>query len=150
MATVPSDAPLIVKGRAPALAAYPHARRAGDFVFVSGVSSRRPDGTHDGVELQRNAEGEVVATHKDIAAQTEAVLRNIDAILQAAGGTLKDVVDIAVFLVDMGDYAGMNAVYNRHFNAETGPSRTTVAVAALPHPNLLVEMKAVAYLPQIS
>lgn len=134
----------VVNGRAPALASYPHARRAGEFVFVSGVSSRRPDGSHDGVTVERAADGAVVAVHKDIGAQTEAVLRNIDAILQAAGGSLADVVDVTVFLVDMADYAGMNAVYNQHFDAATGPARTTVAVAALPHPNLLVEIKAVA------
>jgi len=122
---------IISTTNAPALAAYPHARRAGDLIFVSGVSCRRSDGTHEGVG--------------DIDVQTRAVLRNIDAILKTAGASLAEVVDITVFLVDMADYSGMNTAYNDHFDSSSGPSRTTVAVRELPHPNLLVEMKAVAY-----
>jgi 2-aminomuconate deaminase len=129
----------ILPDRASALAAYPHARRVGDLIFVSGVSSRRPDNTHEGVTL--NPDGTI---YKDIRDQTRAVLNNIEAILQVAGSDLAHVVDITVFLVDMKDYAGMNQVYNEFFEASTGPTRTTVAVHQLPHPNLLVEMKAVA------
>ncbi len=136
---------ITVQGRAPALAAYPHARRAGPFVFVSGISSRRPDGTHVGATVVRDENGEVVGVDKDIRAQTEAVLTNIDTILRATGLSLANVVDVTVFLVDMADYGGMNEVYNGYFDAATGPSRTTVAVAELPHPNLLVEIKAIAY-----
>ncbi len=142
-----SNDSLTVEGRAPALAAYPHARRAGDFVFVSGVSSRRADGSHVGATPKYDDAGRQTGVETDIGAQTDAVLSNIDAILVAAGGSIKDVVDITVFVVNMADYKGMNDVYNRYFDAATGPSRTTVAVRALPHPNLLVEMKAVAHLP---
>ncbi len=137
----------IVAGRAPALAAYPHARRAGPFVYVSGISSRRTDGTHAGVTPILADDGRQTGVDKDIRVQTEAVITHIAAILQAAGRGLEDVVDITVFLVDMSDYAGMNEVYNRHFSAATGPTRTAVGVAQLPHPNLLVEMKAIAYAP---
>lgn len=132
----------VIPGRAGALAAYPHARRAGDLIFVSGISSRRPDNSHAGVTI--GADG---AVELDIAAQTRAVLENIGAILAASGATLADVVDLTVFLVDMRDYGAMNAVYNTFFDAETGPTRTTVAVHQLPHPNLLIEIKAVAYRP---
>ncbi len=137
--------PILLPDRAAALARYPHARvvaagNDGAFVFVSGISARRPDNTHEGVTL--HADGSV---DKDIRVQTRAVLTNIDVILQAAGATLADVVDITVFLVDMADYAGMNEEWNARFaDKASAPARTTVAVHQLPHPNLLVEMKATA------
>jgi 2-aminomuconate deaminase len=130
---------VVVGDRAQALAKYPHARKVNGFVFVSGVSSRRFDNTHAGVDV--DADGTV---HKNITEQTDAVLQNIDAILRAAGGSLADVVDITVYLTHMTDYAAMNAVYDRYFTREGGPARTTVGVRELPHPNLLIEMKAVA------
>lgn len=139
MPALRENRPIILDDRAQALARYPHARVVGDFIFVSGVSSRRSDNTHEGVTI--HADGRV---EKDIRAQTRAVIENIRAILQAAGADLSHVVDITVYLVDMKDYAGMNEVYNEYFSKETGPARTTVAVHQLPHPNLLVEMKAVA------
>lgn len=129
-------------GRAQALAHYPHARRVGDLLFLSGVSSRRADNSHVGVVIHDDGRVE-----KDIAAQTEAVIRNIEHILNAAGLDLSHVVDMTTFLVDMGDFPGYNAVYNRNFEQQTGPSRTTVAVHQLPHPNLLIEMKAIACFP---
>lgn len=132
----------ILGERAGALANYPHARSAGDLIFVSGVSSRRADNTHVGVEILENGE-----VRKDIAEQTRAVIENIGVILEEAGSGLDELVDLTVFLVDMRDYAGMNEVYNEFFNAEKGPARTTVAVHQLPHPNLLIEIKSVARLP---
>src|SRR5690349_19516323 len=131
--------PIILDDRAQALARYPHARVVGDLVFVSGVSSRRFDNTHEGVTIHPDGRVEL-----DIRAQTRAVLVNIRTILEAAGAGLSDVVDMTVFLVDMKDYAGMNEIWNEHFTKEGGPARTTLAVHQLPHPNLLVEMKAVA------
>lgn len=132
----------ILKDRAGALASYPHVRRVGDLLFVSGTSSRRADNTHDGAELQDDG------TYKlDIGVQTRAVIENIGVLLEAAGAGLEDVVDVTTFLVDMSDFPGYNAVYNTFFDAETGPTRTTVAVHQLPHPNLLIEIKAVAYKP---
>ncbi len=129
----------ILEGRAGSLANYPHARLANGFLHVSGVSSRRHDDTHEGVTIQED--GRAVL---DIRAQTRAVIENIRAILGAAGADLSHLVDVTVFLVDMADYAGMNEVYNDYFDASTGPSRTTVAVKQLPHPNLLIEIKAIA------
>jgi 2-aminomuconate deaminase len=133
------DNAFILKGRAGSLANYPHARRVGDLLFVSGISSRRPDNTHDGVTIDDDG-----TIHRDIKAQTRAVIENVGVILEAAGLSLDHVVDCTTFLVDMADYAGYNAVYNEFFDAATGPTRTTVAVHQLPHPNLLIEMKFVA------
>lgn len=136
------DAILLGDDRAQALAHYPHARRAGDLLFVSGVSSRRADDTHVGVEIL--ADGTV---KKDIAQQTEAVILNIQHILRAAGLDLEHLVDVTTFLVEMADFKGYNEVYNRYFTRDDGPARTTVAVHQLPHPNLLIEMKVVAAYP---
>jgi 2-aminomuconate deaminase len=120
---------------------FPHARRAGDYVFVSGTSSRKPDGTFAGAEV--DAAG---TTSLDIRAQTKAVLENVTRILEAAGSSLSDVVDITAFLVNMNDFGGYNEVYGQYFD-ESGPARTTVAVHQLPHPLLLIEIKATAYAP---
>jgi 2-aminomuconate deaminase len=139
MAVVPRS--VVVAQNAQALARYPHAKIVGDLVFVSGISSRRLDNTHAGVTIHPDGRVE-----KNITEQTRAVLQNIRIILQECGADLHDVVDITVFLTDMNDYAAMNAVYNEHFSAEQGPARTTVGVRDLPHPNLLVEMKAMAVL----
>lgn len=134
---------IIVEGRAGALANYPHAKKVGPFLYVSGISSRRPDNSHEGVKIHEDG-----TVEKDCALQTRAVIKNIEAILQSAGAELSDLVDVTVFLVDMKDYAAFNSVYNEFFDAETGPARTTVAVKELPHPNLLIEIKALAYLAQ--
>lgn len=129
----------ILHERAKALAQYPHMRRVGGLLYVSGTSSRRPDNTFDGVTHE--SDGTVTL---DIRAQTEAVIENIRLILREAGADLTHLVDVTVFLVDMKDYTGYNEVYNRYFQAETGPTRTTVAVHQLPHPHLLIEIKAIA------
>jgi 2-aminomuconate deaminase len=133
--------------RARPLGGYPHARRVGDLLFVSGVSSRRADNSHRGVTVRTDADGRE-HVDKDIAEQTHGCIEAIAAIVEAAGGTLADVVDITTFLVSMDDFAGYNAVYGGYFDSETGPARTTVAVRELPHPHLLIEMKAVAALPR--
>lgn len=121
--------------------AYPHTRRVGDFIFVSGTSSRRADNTIAGVEIIDN----MGTKRLDIEVQTREVLKNIEKNLAKEGATLKDVVDITSFLVNMNDFAGYNKAYAEFFNAETGPARTTVAVHQLPHPDLVVEIKAMAY-----
>jgi 2-aminomuconate deaminase len=81
----------------------------------------------------------------DIKAQTKAVLDNIASNLEKAGASMDDVVDVTSFLVNMNDFAGYNEAYAEYFNAETGPARTTVAVHQLPHPDLVVEIKVMAY-----
>ena len=121
---------------------YPHARRAGDFIFVSGTSSRRPDNSFAGAKAD-----EFGTTNLDIRAQTRAVIENIDAILARFDAGLADVVEVTSFLVNMNDFGGYNEVYGEYFDFD-GPARTTVAVHQLPHPHLLIEIKAVAYKPQ--
>jgi 2-aminomuconate deaminase len=83
-------------------------------------------------------------TNLDIKAQTKAVLENIDAILAEEGASLKDVVDVTSFLVNMNDFGGYNQTYAQFFDYD-GPTRTTVAVHQLPHPHLLIEIKVMAY-----
>jgi 2-aminomuconate deaminase len=120
---------------------YPHFRRAGDFIFVSGLSSRQADNTILG------ASADALGTMQlDVRVQTRGVIDNMSRILAAAGASLADVVEIVTFLVDMGDFAGYNEVYGEFFGSD-GPARTTVAVHQLPHPHMRIEMKAVAWRP---
>jgi 2-iminobutanoate/2-iminopropanoate deaminase len=100
-------------------------------VFVSGQGARNPvDGVMpDGIE-----------------AQTEGCLRNIEAILQASGTDLRRVLRCGVFLIDIREFAAMNAVYARVFG-DHRPARTTVQAAALPGEGLRVEIDCVAYVP---
>lgn len=128
--------------RARPLGHYPHIKRVGDFLFVSGTSSRRPDNSHAGVHFEAGG-----TVRLDIREQTHAVIENIRVLLQSMGADLADLVDVTTFLVDMQDFAGYNEAYGAHFDAATGPTRTTVAVHQLPHPNLLIEIKAVAFKP---
>lgn len=85
-------------------------------------------------------------TRLDIRVQTRAVLNNIRDILAAAGAGLEDIVEITTYLVNMNDFGGYNEVYGEYFDVD-GPTRTTVAVHQLPHPHLLIEIRAVAYKP---
>lgn len=130
----------IIDGKAKPLGAYPHFKRAGDFIFVSGTSSRREDNSHIGVNIDENG-----YVSLDIKEQTHAVIKNIETTLKAAGAELSDLVEISTYLMSMDDFKGYNDVYGEFFNAETGPARTTIAVHQLPHPHLLIEIKAVAY-----
>lgn len=124
--------------------AYPHVKVVGDFIFVSGTSSRKPDNTIAGVELidEMNTKKLCIET------QTREVLKNIDRNLQTVGASIKDVVDVTTFLVNMNDFAGYNKVYGEFFEKESGPTRTTVAVHQLPHPDLVIEIKVMAYMPK--
>jgi 2-aminomuconate deaminase len=129
--------------RAPeAVGPYPHARRVGDFLFVSGMGPRRRgEKSIPGVTL--DASGEVVSY--DVAAQTRAVLENVRAVLEDAGLSLTDIVDVQVFLVDIKrDFKTFNSVYGEYFRAEDGPTRTTVGVTGLPTP-IHVELKVIAW-----
>jgi 2-aminomuconate deaminase len=131
----------VVPGKAQPRGNFPHVKRAGDYLFVSGTSSRRAENTIAGAESDT-----LGATQLDIRAQTRAVIHNISDILSSVGAKLSDVVEISTYLVNMNDFAGYNEVYNEYFN-ENGPARTTVAVHQLPHPHLLIEIKAIAYKP---
>ena len=131
----------LVPGKAAPRGKFPHAKRAGDFIFVSGTSSRRADNSFAGAEL--GADGKLTL---DIRVQTRAVIENIRDILQSTGADLSDLVEAQSFLVDMDHFAAYNEVWAEYFDY-SGPTRTTMAVRALPHPHLLIEIRAVAYKP---
>ena len=132
----------LVEGKAQPRGKYPHLKRAGDFLIVSGTSSRRADNSIAGAEVDA-----LGTTRLDIRAQTKAVLENIRDILRSAGAELNDLVEVTTYLVSMNDFGGYNEVYGEYFDHK-GPARTTVAVHQLPHPHLLIEIRAVAYKPQ--
>jgi len=121
--------------------AYPHARRAGEFLFLSGVGPRQP-GTDEipGGPICDSAGG---ALDYDVVAQTEAVVANVRTILEAAGSSLDKVVDVTVFLTDMrGDFDIYNRIYRDYFK-DNQPCRTTVEVTSLPTP-IAIELKCIA------
>jgi 2-aminomuconate deaminase len=130
----------VVAGKATPRGRFPHVKVAGGLVFVSGTSSRRPDNTIAGAQV--DAMGTMSL---DIRAQTRAVIENIRDILRDVGADLSDLVQVTTYLVNMNDFGGYNEVYAEYFD-ETGPTRTTVAVHQLPHPHLLIEIQAVAVL----
>ena len=111
-----------------AIGPYSQAIKANGFIFVSGQIPLDP-------ATQKLIEG-------DVAAQTERVLQNLNAILSAAGSSLAKVVKTSVFLKSMSDFSAMNQVYARYFSAEP-PARSTVAAAALPR-DVLVEIDVIA------
>jgi 2-aminomuconate deaminase len=131
----------VVEGKAKPLGKFPHVKRAGDFLLVSGTSARRADNTIAGAEADDSG-----TTRLDIRTQTRAVIENIRDILKSTGAQLEDVVEITTYLINMNDFAGYNQVYGEYFDYD-GPVRTTVAVHQLPHPHLLIEMRAMAYKP---
>ena len=131
----------VVAGKATPRGNFPHLKIAGDFVFVSGTSSRRSDDTFEGVEVDASGTATL-----DIREQTRAVIENIRDILRSVDADLENIVDISSFLVNMDDFDGYNEVYSEYFDYN-GPTRTTVAVHQLPHPHLLIEIKAVAHRP---
>jgi len=126
---VPAHRAVVHSDAAPrAVGPYSQAIQSGDWVFTAGQIGLDP------------ATGTLVG--EDVATQTRQVLANLTAVLAAAGASLAGVVKTTVFLVDMGDFAAMNAVYAEHF-PEAPPARSTVAVAALPL-GARVEIEAVA------
>jgi 2-aminomuconate deaminase len=132
----------VLAGQAAPRGRYPHLKRAGDFVYVSGTSARRQDNTIAGAAV--DAMG---TTALDIRVQTRAVIETIREMLAAAGAQLTDLVQVTAYLVNMNDFGGYNEVYGEFFDS-SGPARTTVAVHQLPHPHILIEIQAVAYVPR--
>ena len=130
-----------LKDKAKPRGKYPHIKRVGDLLFVSGVSSRKSDGTFRGASIDTMGNTEL-----DIKEQTRAVLDNINDILSSEGASLENVVDLTTFLVNMNDFKGYNESYAEYFD-ENGPARTTVAVHQLPHPLILIEIKVTAFCP---
>jgi 2-aminomuconate deaminase len=135
-----TDQSAVLPHKAVPRGAYPHFRRAGPFVFVSGTSARNLDDSIAGAEVDASG---VAAL--DIRAQTKACIENVRDILHAAGGGLDNLIEVTTYLINMQDFAGYNEVYGEYFSHQ-GPARTTVAVHQLPHPHLLIEIRAVAYI----
>lgn len=119
---------------------YPHARRVGNLLFLSGVGPRtRGAKTIPGVEL--DDKGRVVSY--DIETQCRSVFQNVRHVVEEAGSSWENIVDVTVFLTNMkDDFAKYNAVYAEYF-ADNRPSRTTVEVGSLPTP-IAVELKVIA------
>ncbi|MBA1291621.1 RidA family protein [Pseudomonas japonica] len=141
MSDKPQTHARVVEGKATPLGSFPHVKRAGDFLFISGTSSRRPDNSIAGAELDASGRAQ-----PDIEIQTREVLNNIRDILRSVDADLQDVVEVCSYLISMNDFSRYNRVYAEFFDAD-GPTRTTVAVHQLPHPHLVIEIKAVAYKP---
>jgi 2-aminomuconate deaminase len=127
-----------------AVGRYPHARRVGNLLFLSGIGPRDPatNGVPGNVV---DADGRLVAY--DIVAQCHSVFANVRAVLEASGARWEDLVDVTVYLTDMArDFAAYNAVWAEYFpDVETAPCRTTLGITALPTP-IAVELKCVATL----
>lgn len=120
--------------------AYPHARRVGDLLFLSGVGPRQP-GSNAIPGNVYDADGRLVAY--DIEAQCRQVFANVRAVLEASGAQWADLVDVTVFLTDMqGDFANYNRLYAEYF-AGMDTCRTTLGISALPTP-IAIELKCVA------
>lgn len=121
---------------------YPHARRVGELLFLSGIGPRDP-ATNEIVGNEYFADGRV--RKYDIAAQTHAVFANVRAVLEDSGASWEDLVDVTVYLTDMArDFKAYNAVWAEYFpNIDSAPCRTTLGITALPTP-IAIELKCTA------
>lgn len=129
-----------------AVGRYPHARRVGQLLFLSGIGPRDP-ATNAVPGNVVDADGRLQA--HDIAAQAHAVFANVRAVLEASGARWEDLVDVTVYLTDMiGDFPGYNAVWAKYFpDPATAPCRTTLGITALPTP-IAIELKCTAVVPE--
>lgn len=134
---------IVRTGAAPKpVGAYPHARRVGDLLFLSGIGPR--DAATDAIPgNEYDADGRLTAY--DITAQAHAVFANVRAVLEASGARWEDLVDVTVYLTDMArDFKAYNAVWAEYFpEIDTAPCRTTLGISALPTP-IAIELKCVA------
>ena len=121
---------------------YPHARRVGNQLFLSGIGPRDP-ATNAIVGNVHDADDRLIGY--DIDAQTRTVFANVRSVLEASGAHWEDLVDVTVYLTDMAaDFARYNAVWAEYFpDIDTAPCRTTVGISALPTP-IAIELKCVA------
>ena len=119
---------------------YPHARRVGSLLFLSGVGPRKK-GTSVVPGVTLDDDGNIESY--DFATQCHAVLNNVKTIVEASGSTWENIVDVTVFLTNMkDDFQMMNKIYGEHFS-KNKPCRTTVEVTALPTP-IAIELKCIA------
>ena len=138
------DGAIVAENAPSAVGAYPHARRMGNLLFISGVGPRNPENNKIPGGPIEDEDGNPL--DYDIEAQTEACIENIRIILEACEAELENVIDVTTFLVDMKrDFEGYNKVYAKHFE-EIQATRTTLAIQALPTP-IAVEMKVIAKAP---
>jgi reactive intermediate/imine deaminase len=133
------DGMIFSQRAAEAVGPYPHARRAGSLLFVSGIGPRRR-GSKEIPGATIDAQGKVTAY--DIETQCRSVFENLRFILEDAGTSWDRIVDVTAFLTDMNDFAAYNKVYAEHF-PDNRPARTTVEVSRLPTP-IAVELKVIA------
>lgn len=126
---------------------YPHARRVGDLLFLSGIGPRDP-ATNAIVGNVHDADGRLISY--DIEAQCRAVFGNVRAVLQASGARWEDLVDVTVYLTDMAhDFKAYNRVWAEYFaGAATAPCRTTLGITSLPTP-IAIELKCIAHVPEL-
>jgi 2-aminomuconate deaminase len=125
------------------IGAYPHARRVGDLLFLSGVGPRQP-GTHAIPGNVHDADGRLVSY--DIEQQCRQVFANVRAVLEASGARWENLVDVTVFLTDMTqDFPTYNRLYAEYFKG-VDACRTTLGITALPTP-IAIELKCIAALP---
>ncbi len=119
---------------------YPHARKVGNLLFLSGVGPRKPNSNDiPGVEVNEN--GNVIS--HDIVVQCHSVFENVRIILEEAGSSWDKLVDVTVFLTDIkNDFDSYNKLYSEYFK-ENQPCRTTVEVSSLPTP-IAIELKCIA------
>lgn len=139
-----SDASIIhTQTAAKPLGAYPHARKVGNLLFLSGIGPRlASDNSIPGLQL--DADGRILAY--DIEAECRSVFANVKAVLEASGARWEDIVDVTVFLTHMKqDFPVYNRLYAEYF-ANVQACRTTVEVLSLPTP-IAIELKVIAYLP---
>lgn len=131
---------ILTNKAAPPLGLYPHARKAGGFIFLSGIGSRNPaDNSIPGLQL--DAKGNCIK--RDIAAECRQVFANVKAVLEAAGSSWEYIVDVTTFLTHMEeDFEVYNKVYAEYFK-DVQPTRTTVEVKSLPSP-ISIELKVIA------
>ncbi|HTH61539.1 MAG TPA: RidA family protein [Paraburkholderia sp.] len=129
---------MAVAGKVAPLGNYPAVKCFGDLIYVSGISARLPDNSVAGVD---QIGGQVKG---NAAIQTQVILDKLKSLLEEHGSGLDKCLDVTAFLTDMGDFPAFNRVYAEHFQIETGPARTTIAVKALPKPGMVVELKVVA------
>lgn len=130
----------VMSSRAPEpVGPYPHARRAGGLLFLSGIGPRTR-GSKEIPGVTRDAAGRVVG--HDIAVQCRSAFQNVRTVLEDAGSSWDRIVDVTVFLTSMDDFSEYNRVYAEHFKADR-PSRTTVEVSRLPT-DIAIELKVIA------
>lgn len=120
--------------------AYPHARKVGNLLFLSGVGPRKR-GSKDIPGVTLDGQGNVISY--DIAIQCHSVFENVRHILESAGSSWENLVDVTVFLTNMkNDFQVFNGIYTEYFK-DIKPCRTTVEVSALPTP-IAIELKCIA------